>query len=287
MRRTLSLLAALAVVFTGLPASADIVAEGTKKVRRDAIVEFGTFADYTTWRYVVKKGDTLSEIAQHQLGTMKRQDEIKKLNPGLKADTLKAEDQILMPPRKVPLSADPAVQKTQKLPKGAQHWWELYGARWGGAHGMEMVASGETMPHHHYWTALVAVRRDKVGELKQLLSDGGRGLRNIQEAVKGKDWAAVADTGLTGYAVLDETSNVHRIVERYRIESIANGRIALKKVAAKQLDKDNKDVSTSGFLGNPWNLLLLFLAFSGLLGLVIVVSRRRGEERVSSLPVSS
>ena len=35
-----------------------------------------------TRSYVVKKGDTLSEIAMRELGTVRRADEIRRLNPG-------------------------------------------------------------------------------------------------------------------------------------------------------------------------------------------------------------
>ncbi len=284
--RTLALVAGLAVLLSAVPASADLVIEGQKKVRRDAIVDFGPYADYSTWNYVVKKGDTLSEIAQHQLGTMKRASEITKLNPGLTAKTLKANEKILMPPRKIPVSHDPAIAKTQELPKDAQMWWEFYGALWGGSGGFERVGSGEAVPHHHYWTALIAIRHDKVGELKSVLSQGGRGMRTILEATKGKDWIAVAEQGLTGYTSLDDTSPIHRIVDNFRVEKIADGRITLKKVDSKKLDKEDKDVSSAGFFGSGWNLLLLFLAFSGLLGLAIVISRRHSGERVQ-IPVSS
>ncbi len=49
--------------------------------------------------YAVKSGDTLSQIAQDELGSVSYQDDILALNPGLSADTLFAGSKIRMPVR--------------------------------------------------------------------------------------------------------------------------------------------------------------------------------------------
>ena len=49
--------------------------------------------------YTVKPGDTLTEIAERELGTWKRYKEILKLNPGVKAETIVGGDTLKMPPR--------------------------------------------------------------------------------------------------------------------------------------------------------------------------------------------
>ena len=264
----------VAVLLIAAPAGADVVIPGQKKVKRDAVVDFGPYADYTTWSYVVKKGDTLSEIAEHHLGTLKRHAEITKLNPGITAKTLKAGDKLLMPPRKMPKPADGKV------------WWDVFGGLWGGAGGFERMGHGEKVPHHHYFTTLVAVRHDKLADFEKAIAAKDQSKRKTVEALaKQHDWIAIANTSLTGYASLPEASPIASIVEQYRIESITGGTITLKKVKTKQLDKDREPVSGAGLLGG-WNLLLLFLAFAGLLGLVIVVSRRRGPGRVQ-IPVGS
>lgn len=51
------------------------------------------------WKYTIKPGDTLSEIAMRELGTWRRQKEILKLNPGLDPNTLRVGQQITMPPK--------------------------------------------------------------------------------------------------------------------------------------------------------------------------------------------
>lgn len=50
-----------------------------------------------TRRYEIRPGDTLSEIAMRELGTMKRWKEILEINPGLRADHLVVGKSILLP----------------------------------------------------------------------------------------------------------------------------------------------------------------------------------------------
>lgn len=288
MRQPCQLIVAFAAILLLVaPAAADIVPPGKSKVRRDAIVDFGPYADYSTWTYVVKKGDTISEIAERHLGTLKRQGEITKLNPGLTAETLKTDRKILMPPRKTPRPIDPAEAKGLKLPADAQIWWDFYGARWNGFGQIERTAHGDKIPHHHYWTTLCAVRHDKVGEFEKALADAGP--KNTDQALKAlvkQPWVAVAETHLTGYATIAQSSPIRSIVEHYKLESIADGKIHLKHVRTDNFDKDREPVTGTGLFGGSFNLLLLFLAFAGMLGLVIVVSRRRAPGRIN-IPVGS
>ena len=51
------------------------------------------------WMYTVKQGDTLSQIAERELGTIHRMKEIENLNAGLDPLKIRAGDQIKMPPR--------------------------------------------------------------------------------------------------------------------------------------------------------------------------------------------
>ncbi len=280
------IVASLAVLLLALPAGADLVPAGQKKVRRDAVIDFGPYADYSTWTYVVKKGDTLSEIAEHHLGTLKRHAEITKLNPGLTSDTLKANDKILMPPRKPPLPIKGTKSEPAKPRAAARMWWTFYGARWSGMGGFELVSHGDKLPHHHYWTTLFAVRHDHQGTFEKAMKDAGRDKRTKLEALQKEDWFVVAKEQLTGYTSLSTSSPIAHVVDRYRIEGIAKGQIRLKLLRTENFDKDREPVSGAGLLGGGWNLLLIFLAFAGLLGLVFVASRRARVSRVK-IPVSS
>ena len=51
------------------------------------------------WMYTIKSGDTLSQIAERELGTFRRMKEILSLNAGLDPLKIRAGDQIKMPPR--------------------------------------------------------------------------------------------------------------------------------------------------------------------------------------------
>ncbi len=57
-----------------------------------------TAAD-TDWIYVVRDGDVLTRIAQAQLGTFRRYDEIVALNPDVKEHELTVGTALRMPPR--------------------------------------------------------------------------------------------------------------------------------------------------------------------------------------------
>ena len=59
-----------------------------------------------SWYYKVQPSDVLGKIAQRELGTMHRQDEIVALNPGIKARALSVGSVLRMPPRvKAPTGA--------------------------------------------------------------------------------------------------------------------------------------------------------------------------------------
>jgi len=51
------------------------------------------------WMYTVKPGDTLTEIAERELGTWRRYTEILKLNPDVKAETIREGMTLRMPPK--------------------------------------------------------------------------------------------------------------------------------------------------------------------------------------------
>jgi hypothetical protein len=60
-----------------------------------------------TWDYTVKPGDVLTVVAQRQLGTFRRYDEILALNPGIKPRALQVGSVLRMPPV-IPLPDPPA-----------------------------------------------------------------------------------------------------------------------------------------------------------------------------------
>ncbi len=55
--------------------------------------------DDKPWVYTIQAGDTISQIAERELGTFKRQKDIFDLNPGLDPRSIRAGDKLKMPPR--------------------------------------------------------------------------------------------------------------------------------------------------------------------------------------------
>jgi len=70
---------------------------------RDPIV--GRSQPEATHAYVVRSGDTLSEIAQHELGSARRWQEIVAANPGLEPEKLRAGKTIQIPGAQAPTAA--------------------------------------------------------------------------------------------------------------------------------------------------------------------------------------
>jgi hypothetical protein len=72
-----------------------------------------------TWYYRVQEKDVLGTIAQRQLGTMRRQDEILALNPDVKPRALAVGSVLIMPPRQAaaPGPATPPAVVTGQSPK--------------------------------------------------------------------------------------------------------------------------------------------------------------------------
>lgn len=251
----LGLLALLIGALSTESARADIVVPGQKKVKRDSIIDFGAYADGATRSYRVKKGDTLSALAQKHLGSVSRAEEILTLNSGLTADTLRAETTILLPAR----DSDPK--------KG----WDFFALPWE-AH---VVRAFHQKPvhHHHYWTSLWAVRRSKTAEFLTRIEAAKGKRRDALKALAKEPWVARAKEKLSGYPTVSSKSPVNSIVENYVVQKIKDGTIILKKTSNKKLDRAGKAIS--GAVANPSSAWLLALAASGATGLGLLMRRRR------------
>ena len=69
--------------------------------------------------YVVKSGDTLSEISQRELGTSTRWQEIVELNPGLDPLRLRADTRLVMPAPRERSSGEPASAPPRREPSAS------------------------------------------------------------------------------------------------------------------------------------------------------------------------
>jgi hypothetical protein len=88
----------LGLLLVGIPAVFFVPGLGLFEPSRPATLARETAAD-GTWLYRVRPGEVLSKIAERELGTHRRYEEILRLNPGLKPRALRPGTVLRMPPR--------------------------------------------------------------------------------------------------------------------------------------------------------------------------------------------
>lgn len=86
------------VLFAAIPCAVAALAFGLDSSHP---TELARASANDTWTYVVQEGDVLSTIAQTQLGTFRRYDEILGLNPGIKERELIVGTSLRMPTREL------------------------------------------------------------------------------------------------------------------------------------------------------------------------------------------
>ncbi|MCP5065449.1 MAG: LysM peptidoglycan-binding domain-containing protein [bacterium] len=283
--RTICLFAiALLVLPLAAPAAtADITLPGTRGITVENEVEFGPFADFTYGRHKVVDGDTLSEIAKQKLGSALRWQEIKKLNPDVKADALIPGTELRLPPKKAPAT----LQREAAAPK-ALPLWHFFADPGPSAFGDEYVAlvHGDKLPAHRYGTSVFAVRGDQLAAFEKAYKAGGEDRGRLGKLLK--DWAeqdgfAIADSSFPGRSSVSDGSPIRKELRRWQITAITGNKIKVKQLAVKSYDEKGEPVK--GFTGLfGMNGLLLLLAFGALMGLVFLARRRPEDFHV---PVAS
>lgn len=99
MHPILSCSVLLAASFVAPGPLPDIIPDGVKGVVGETRVALGAWADgvHTAWR--IEAGDTYAAIANKQLGTARRADELKDLNPGIDPQRLRIGQTVWLPAR--------------------------------------------------------------------------------------------------------------------------------------------------------------------------------------------
>ena len=96
-----TLLLAAGLVTMAVGSASGSVEPGARVPVHEIHLEPGPLSDACTWMLRVERGDTLSEIAEQQLGTVKRAPEIQRLNPRLDAKSLRVGQALAMPPKRL------------------------------------------------------------------------------------------------------------------------------------------------------------------------------------------
>lgn len=94
MRRRARILLNL-LLLVGLPALVFLPGIGVEPAHPALLARAPTAG---VWEYVVRPGDVLTVVAQRQLGTFRRFDEILALNPGIEPRALQLGSKLRMPP---------------------------------------------------------------------------------------------------------------------------------------------------------------------------------------------
>lgn len=262
-----------------LPARADVPVPGMHGYTRHATVDLGPYADATARWYRVQKGDTLSELAERYLGKTDRWTEITALNPGLTAATLKAETEILLPPRERASSSGSGTADAGE----AKPWWDFFTHTMPGGRLQRLDVDGKIPPSPYGGTQLVAVRHDKTAELLEELEHQGATVALLERLEReGKAFFAVSERGLAAHANIEDASPIERQEAAYRVVGIRDGRIELELLFERSYDGQGREVARDARRFTWRDGLLLGL---GLVALVLIVwwlraRRARGAETV-------
>lgn len=259
MRRRAQLFALIVTLLVPAAAQADIILPGTKRVRKDTTIDFGSYAERAPWPYTVLAGDTLSALAEKHLESAARYPQILELKAGLTADGLKAGTTIVMPPK----SADSSL------------WMHFFAVGWG--NDIERAYHKQPLHHHHYWTHLWAVPHARLDEFLKRIPGGRRSQREALRQLTEEAWVAKADEKLCGYQTYSDTNATAAIVESYTIDKVDAGKIVLAQHTVQKLDKDRKPLSGAALFVTPTNTLLLLLTATGSIALFLIARRRRSE----------
>ena len=271
--------AAALVLMGALFAPADAVADGaraedeTHTTHEEAAVRLGPWHDYSIWVYRVRAGDTLSEIAQTQLGTMRRLREIERLNPGLDPHRVKPGQGVAMPPRKRPAPFDAAPATEPGAPRA---WWDFYvlPVYDDGETGPVRIASGDKVPWHRDGVTLFAVRHDHTKSVLRAVAAAPGRATDVLERFALDGVVATSPEVLGGRRVVDGNSPVHYAVTTYEVSEIASGRLSLIRGPRRELDENRVPLggSSSGLGGLGVGLLVV--ALGGLLAAGLYLRRR-------------
>ena len=249
---TAALLLAMTVAADARADAAAIRGEGWHRVEHEALIDLGRFVDCVTWRYVVRENETLGEIAQRELGSALRHREILALNAGLKPKKLWAGERIVMPPRSTGCQG--------KGPKWVFFAWSPDASGWAAP---RQLVEGATHRVSH-GARLYAVPASRLQAVLGQATDSGLDGRVLEREV------GVARSGfVTLIDAVPEGDATRRIVTRWRIEDVVDGKIALTRVTEDRFDEAGRLVALPASSSRPGTFLLilsfgLMLAVAGL-----------------------
>ena len=266
----------LLAVWSGAEANAEasqVRGEGWHRVQHEAWVDLGKYVDCVTWRYVVRANETLGEIAQRELGSASRHREILALNAGLKPKKLWAGARIVMPPRSTGCQG--------KGPKWVFFAWSPDINGWAAPRQLVEGASHRVSHGARLYAVPAASLHAVLSKATETGLDGRVLEREVGVARSG--FVALVDT-------LPNADPTERIVTRWRVDDVADGRIALARIGEERYDALGQAVAVPTFSSSRPGTFLLVLSFALMLAIAgLAVSRAQrlredsGEELLDDL----
>ena len=264
MRSSTALLPVLALAILGWrgpAAQADTLRAAERPALHEVRVDLGAYETSATWLYVVKKGDSLGEIARRELGTTRRQAEIARLNAGAAPLMLRVGQRLLMPPRSVATRVDAK----------ATTWWDFF--RWSPAD--RASAPARVFPRIAMeglkpGTRLYAVPHDIVEGL--IAPSKGKGFDGTV-LDRHPRVARSPEFGVARIAARRDPGA--QDVSRYEVLSIDGRIMGLKAMAAIRPEAPAKAVAAPGGSGSgTTTAFVVLLVLLALVGAVLLVARR-------------
>jgi hypothetical protein len=249
--RALLLLAPLAAPLSS--AIADGTRRGAREVEAELRIDLGAYAECAPWRYEVRRGDTLGEIAERHLGRVRRSTEILALNPGLDPRVLPAGRVLWMPPRRSP-------------------GWHFFAEAPDGS--VVRVASGDALPSGRAGARLFAVPQDRMA---RILAEGAA--RRLSASRLDDDAVVARSESVFPPMLLPSEDGMPPGAVTYHVARVDGMTLELERVGQAERAPDDAPLSAVGPAGShPDPSLLWALAAVAVLALGIALARRASRE---------
>lgn len=243
-------------------ATPDVLPPGMRGVRVDVELDAKAFTSHCCVQYVIRKGDTLAEIAKQQLGDARRLGEIVELNPTLDPQHLAIGQRLWLPP--IDRAADRPLTFVFR--------------------GMGQFFGGTTEP----FAPSEEIRTDRFSTLTFLLvpvkqlsafeAARQKGWEDVQALVREHKVEQIAASGSN--RLVQDGSPIRRRHDRFTVVRDDKGAFSLE-VASTDYDKDGKvlePAAAGAEKEKKEGLWLLLLAAAG--GGALLLRARRGRGRL-------
>jgi len=250
----------------------DVIPPDMRSIAVERSVDLKQLRDRCCVHYVVKKGDSLSRIAERELGSTRRSADIAALNPGL-------QPRIMQPGARIWLPARDASAPLRFL----------YLVQWGPWQDVAPFATTDTYPTYWAmkWGFVVVDEAHQAALLERTVpKQGARGRRHVEQTVlhmaaqEELQFAPVETTS----ALVKKGSPIARKTERVQVLCDTDGRVSTN-CEIRCLDKEGRELEGAAREQAPREQSWLLLV--GAVGAGLLMLRRRRRSAGASAPATA